>query len=150
MKRNTTATLLVRLSCLVLIAALALTLSACGQKQPETTAPIDGVAEQASPAVLGTGATVFTLKVTTDTGSSTDFIIHTDEKTVGAALLNVGLIAGTPSEYGLYVTTVNGITADYNTDGTYWAFYVNGDYATTGVDTTDVTPDGCYELKKQK
>ena len=43
--------------------------------------------------------------------------------------------------------TVNGITADYDTDGVYWAFYVNDEYATSGVDVTEITEGDSYALK---
>ena len=39
---------------------------------------------------------------------------------------------------------VNGITADYDTDGKYWAFYINGEYATTGVDATEIDEEAVY------
>lgn len=35
--------------------------------------------------------------------------------------------------YGLSISTVNGIRADYTLDGAYWAFYVNGEYCNYGV-----------------
>lgn len=66
---------------------------------------------------------------------------------VGEALLDVGLIAGEDSEYGLYVKTVNGVTADYDTDQTYWAFYVNGEYAQSGTDSADITVGNAYSFK---
>ena len=80
-------------------------------------------------------------------GNETAFEIHTDKETVGEALLELGLIAGDESEYGLYVKTVNGITADYDKDGVYWAFYVNGEYAQTGVDSTSITEGDSYSFK---
>ena len=55
-----------------------------------------------------------------------------DRVPVLLALLALDLIAGEDSQYGLYVKTVNGITADYDTDGSYWAFYIDGEYAQTG------------------
>ena len=69
--------------------------------------------------------------------------------TVGAALLSLGLIAGEDSEYGLYVKTVNGVTVDYDQDGKYWAFYVDGEYAATGVDSTDITAGATYTFKAE-
>ena len=45
---------------------------------------------------------------------------------------------------------VNGITADYNVDGTYWAFYIDGEYAMTGVDVTDITAGSAYAMKVEK
>ena len=67
-------------------------------------------------------STVFTFTVVDKEGSETQFEIHTEKETVGEALVELGLIAGEESEYGLYVKTVNGITADYDKDGVYWRF----------------------------
>ena len=47
----------------------------------------------------------------------------------------------------LYVKVVNGITADYEVDQTYWAFYINGEMAMTGVDATDVEDGVVYSFK---
>ena len=35
--------------------------------------------------------------------------------------------------YGLSVSTVKGVRADYTLDGAYWAFYVGGEYCNYGV-----------------
>lgn len=105
---------------------------------------------QTDATVLGEGQTVFTFNVTDADGNETNFEIHTDKETVGDALLELDLIAGEDSEYGLYVKTVNGITADYDKDQTYWAFYVNGGYAQTGVDSTNVTAGDTYSFKVEK
>lgn len=90
--------------------------------------------------------TMFTLTVTDQEGTETEILVHTDKETVGEALLEFGLIEGEESEYGLYVKTVNGITVDYDKDGVYWAFYINGEYATSGVDST-VTEGDVYSFK---
>lgn len=76
--------------------------------------------------------------------------IHTDEETVGAALTALNIVAGEDSEYGLYIKTVNNITADYATDGSYWAFYIDGEYAVTGVDSTEINEEATYTLKVEK
>lgn len=96
---------------------------------------------------IGEGNTAFTFVVIDGEGNETTFNVHTDEATVGAALVKVELIAGEESEYGLYVKVVNGITADWNVDGHYWAFYINGEYAMTGVDATDITEGSTYTFK---
>ncbi len=75
-------------------------------------------------------------------GEEEGFDIVTDKRTVGEALLEEGLIDGEEGAYGLYVKTVNGVTLDYNTDGKYWAFYVDGEYAAAGVDATEIE-EGC-------
>ncbi|MBQ2923597.1 MAG: DUF4430 domain-containing protein, partial [Tyzzerella sp.] len=52
--------------------------------------------------------------------------------------------------YGLYVKTVNGTTLDYDKDGMYWSFYINGDYAMTGVDVTEIKAGEKYSFKAEK
>lgn len=81
---------------------------------------------------------------------SVKFTVHTDETTVGAALLANNLIAGDAGQYGLYIKEVNGITADYDVNQTYWAFYIDGEYAVSGVDSTDITEGAVYQLEYTK
>lgn len=136
------------------------TTAAISEEAAETEAGNDGAAaaeentdaqseaEEASDVtVVGEGETSFFFNVTDKDGNETKFEVHTDKTTVGEALLDVDLIAGDDSEYGLYVKTVNGITADYDTDGVYWAFYIDGEYASTGVDSTDITEGSVYSFK---
>ena len=78
------------------------------------------------------------------------FTIHTDKETVGDALLEHELIAGEEGAYGLYVKVVNGITADYDVDQSHWAFYINDEYAMTGVDTTPIAEGETYRLTYTK
>lgn len=97
--------------------------------------------------VLGEGSTVFTFTVVDQEKEETCFEIHTDKEMVGDALQELELIDGDEGEYGLFVKTVNGITVDYDKDGKYWAFYVNDEYAQTGVDTTKITQGDVYSLR---
>jgi hypothetical protein len=96
---------------------------------------------------IGEGETDFTFEIVFADETEKYYSVHTDETTVGAALLGVGLIEGEDSEYGLYVKTVDGVTADYDVDQTYWAFYIDGEYASTGVDSTDITAGSTYTFK---
>lgn len=140
--------------CIVLIAAIALFTTACNdnKKDDTTTTTESAVSTTESPkaTVLGKGETKFNFTVTDLEGNETAFEINTDKKTVGEALLELELIAGDESEYGLYVKTVNGITLDYDKDGAYWAFYVNGEYGATGVDATDIVAGTTYTFKAEK
>ena len=77
---------------------------------------------------------------------SVTFTVHTDKDTVGAALIEHGLIAGDEGQFGLYVKYVNGMLADYDIDQTYWSFYINGEMAMTGVDGTPITEGETYQL----
>ena len=98
---------------------------------------------------MGKGATVFTFTVTDLEGKETSFEIHTDKKTVGEALMEHKLIEGEDGPYGLYVKTVNGVTVDYDKEGKYWAFYINGEYGMTGVDVTEIETGATYSFKAE-
>lgn len=94
---------------------------------------------------FGNGEKALTVEVTAEE-QTVAFTLKTDKETVGAALLEHKLIDGEESEYGLYVKVVNGIVADYDVDQSYWAFYIDGEYATTGVDSTEISEDVTYQL----
>ena len=144
MSKNSRKKLLSILLCIALIAAMALCTAGCGSKDaPETTVS----AGAAGATSVGEGQTAFRFTVVDADGKETAFDVHTDETTVGAALLALGLIDGDDSEYGLYVQTVNGLTVDYDKDGKYWAFYVDVEYAATGVDSTDIAAGSTYTFK---
>ena len=99
--------------------------------------------------VYGEGEKTFSFGV--DCLNETALItVNTDADTVGEALAALNIIAGEDSEWGLYVKTINGITADYETDGTYWAFYIDGEYAQTSVDMTAVNDGSVYKLAVEK
>lgn len=113
------------------------------------TAATTTAADATAPTVVGEGAVSFTFQVVDKEGKQTDFTVKTDDDTVGAALVAANLVAGEDSAYGLYVKTVNGLTLDYNDDGYYWAFYINGEYASTGVDSTDIQEGAVYCFKAE-
>ncbi len=137
------------LACVVLIAAMALIVTGCNE-QPVAPATETDTITHTDATVVGKGNTSFAFTVVDGQGNKTHFTVNTDQTTVGAALLENNLIEGEDGDYGLYVKKVNGITADYDVDGTYWAFYVNDEYATAGVDTTNVTPGATYMFKVEK
>ena len=98
-----------------------------------------------SDTTLGEGAKTLTVRIE-DNEKSVTFTIHTNAETVGSALLENGLISGEAGAYGLYIKVANGTVADYDIDGSYWAFYVDGEYAMSGVDTTDIKEGVTYSL----
>ena len=149
MKTNSLKKWLSVIGCMVLIAAMALTMIGCGSKE-ESQTPDAPVQESSDVQILGEGATVFQFSVVDLDETESKFEIHTDETTVGAALMKVGLIEGEEGPYGLYVMKVNGIDAIYEEDGSYWAFYENGEYGLTGVDLTEINPDVAYSFVKTK
>ena len=148
MKKNGLNKLLALLLALVMVLALA----ACGNKAQDNggagddaNVVTDGVV--ADGATVGEGKTAFTVEVVQMDGTSIKFTVNTDKATVGEALLDLGIVAGDTTEYGLYIKTVNGVTLDYDADGAYWAFYINGEYASTGVDSTNIEAGATYTLK---
>jgi hypothetical protein len=98
---------------------------------------------------FGSGAKTVVVEVKAEDEMVT-FTIKTDKKTVGEALQEHGLISGEEGPYGLYVKVVNGITADYDVDKSYWSFNINGEYAMTGVDTTEIAEGVTYQLEYTK
>ena len=126
----------------VLLAAAVLTLTGCKKKQVEAL-----TGERIS---LGDGEKVIYFDVTFADEKTAAYEIHTDAETVGDALTENDLIEGEDSQYGLYVKTVCGETLDYTTDGKYWAFYENGEYAMTGVDSTAITDGAVYAMVATK
>jgi len=91
------------------------------------------------------GDKTFTLEVILTDGSSTEHQVSTDAEFVGEALLAKGLIAGDSGEYGLFITTVNGVTAN-SENQEWWCLTVNGEEWMYGIDQTPVTDGGHYEL----
>jgi len=95
--------------------------------------------------VLGDGSKVLTVKVVAE-NKSINLYIYTDKTTLGDALSEHNLISGEIGAYGLYVKTVNGIYADYNTTKSYWSINKNGEYMSTGVDSEIIEEGSTYEL----
>lgn len=143
-----------KLLALLLALVMVLSLAACGNKTQggdtgnDANVVTDGAV--ADGATVGQGKTAFTMEVAQLDGTSITFTVNTDKATVGEALLELGIVAGDDTEYGLYVKTVNGVTLDYDTDGAYWAFYINGEYASTGVDATNIEAGAAYALKAEQ
>ncbi len=172
MQRKTRNTLLSRILCMMLIVAMALFTVGCKKDEKESpksgretkvTAPAEEKQDDATEeeteggdaaangvTVLGEGKVAFNFTVVDKDGNETKFEIHTDKTTVGDALLEHALIEGEEGQYGLYVKKVNGILADYDVDKTYWGFFVNGEYAMSGVDTTNIEEGTTYSFKVSK
>ena len=122
-----------RIISLLMTLVMLLALTACGAKEE---APAEAVS--------------FKVIVTDLEGTETAFEYTSSAASVGEALVAEGLVEGHESSYGLYIDAVNGIAADWDKDQTYWAFYINGEYATTGISDTPITADTTYGLTLTK
>ena len=88
------------------------------------------------------GAKTITFTVIDKEKVEKPFTIETDEEYLANALVNEGIIIY--NESGLY-TTINGITADYNVDGGWWAVYEGGKMASVGLNELPIQDGGEYE-----
>lgn len=98
------------------------------------------------------GAKSITIEVVDNNGASTVYDVHTDAEYLRQAMEEAkGLeFSGAESEYGMMVETVNGITADYNVDQSYWGFFVNGEYCNYGIETQPVTDGDAFRIVYSK
>lgn len=94
------------------------------------------------------GAKTFTVEVVDNEQKSTTYTGHTDAEYLRQALeeLEDFRMEGSEGDYGLYVQTVNGVTADNSVDGSYWSFYVNGEICNYGVDTQPVEDGDAFKI----
>ena len=107
-------------------------------------------AEHTEDTAIGTGSTEFIFEVEHLNGSVVKFTVKTDKTILSDALLENNLISGDNGAYGLYVKTVDGVTYDYDTDRVYWALYVDGSYALSGVDSQTIEAGHTYKFKAER
>lgn len=70
--------------------------------------------------------------------------INTDAEYLGDALKEKNLIEGTKSEYGLFITSVDGVAAG---DGQWWCIKQNGEMTPSGADTTPIKDGDTFTLE---
>lgn len=114
----------------LLIAATAVFFTACGDAEQEAD---------------GAEITVIVEVVDPD-GASTEHTLTTTALNLADALLEAGFVSGEDSAYGLYIKTVDGVTADYDVDGSYWSLLKDGEYLMTGASDTPIADGEHYEL----
>ena len=72
--------------------------------------------------------------------------IDTDEEYLGGALQQEGLIEGQESEYGLYITSVDGRAADEGAQEWWCITRDGGEQVNTGADSTVIEDGDKFEL----
>ena len=96
------------------------------------------------------GSKNVTLAVVNDQGARTEYSFKTDAEyllDVMKELEKDGLtFEGEESSYGLMMDTLNGLRADYEANGAYWYFYVNGEACMNGVSTEPVKDGSAFEI----
>ena len=116
------------LICVMLVAAL----YACGDD------------DNSGDNVLGTGDLAFKLEIVDDKGESKIYNIKTDESTVGDALVGVDLI---PAEQKPFFSTLDGITAEWEPNENWWAFYIKGEMAVIGAFDAEIEEGAEYKFE---
>ena len=113
----------------VLVAALALVYVAYSEKTVE-------------------GMKSVTIEVVLVDETSTVYEVSTDgEYLIDAMNEADGLtFAGEDGIYGLSISSVNGVRADYTLDGAYWAFYVGGEYCNYGVSEQPIEDGDSFSI----
>lgn len=91
-----------------------------------------------------TGAKAVTVQIKYD-DVDREVVLHTDAETLAEALKEKGLIEGSDSEYGLFITAVDGRAAD-DAAHEFWGIYKNGEMTPTGADSTLIADGEHYEL----
>ncbi len=85
------------------------------------------------------------VEVIFDDSTSKTYPIQTDAEYLREALKPLNLVEGTESEYGLYVTTVDGKVADEGKQE-WWCFTLSGESLTSSIDSTPVKDGDHFEI----
>ena len=133
---------LVILLCAILAAVSVVGLAGC--KNNDKTGKDNTAATQA-PAEVS-----FKFIVVGKDGTEKTFDLKSSKEMLAQALLDENLVSGTEGDWGLMVDTVDGEKLDYNTDGYYWALYIDGEYAQTGVSSTPIKEGSVYKFAAEK
>ena len=94
------------------------------------------------------GEKSITIEVVMSDETSTVYEVDTDAQYLIEAMNEAeGLtFEGEEGIYGLSVSTVNGVRAEYTLDGAYWGFYVNGEYCNYGVSQQPVEDGDAFSI----
>ena len=112
-----------------LIAVIAVLLGIYAATRPDTTA----------------GAKELTIVVVHGDESQKTFDIHTDAEYLDQALTENEIASGSDSEYGLFITTVDGETAD-DSQQQWWCITKGGETVNTSAEQTPIADGDRFEL----
>ena len=166
--------LLTTVLCLAMVAAMALTMTACGNGADDgtgttTAAPTTGTTTAApttgttttttvtpttgttttvvgGPTEKGEGSTHFFFTVVDTAGVLHEFKVYTDKTDLGEALMEAGLLKARMTEFGLWLEEVAGIGCDYEKDHVLIDFYIDGFKVNTAVGGTTIEEGFTYTL----
>lgn len=91
------------------------------------------------------GEKQITIAVIHGDGSENTFSYDTDAEYLGEVLQTEGLAEGTDGPYGMFITTVDGETADDSKEQ-WWCITKAGEAVNTGADQTPIQDQDQFEL----
>ena len=91
------------------------------------------------------GAKTVVVEVVHADESAKEFTYHTDAEYLGELLLAEKLVEGEQGPYGLFITTVDGETAQDSLHQ-WWCITKGGDQVDTGADSTPIADGDHFEL----
>ncbi len=91
------------------------------------------------------GAKEITIEVVIPEEETEVFTLHTNAEYLRQALEEVNLIKGSESDYGLFITEVNGHISD-DTNQEWWCITKEGAQVNNGVDTIAIADGDKYEI----
>ena len=106
-------------------------LPGCGGKAPGSDA--------------GGSTKTITLQVVHKDGNAKDFTISTDKENLRQALEDEKLVEGEEGEFGLFVKTVDGETAD-EANQEWWCLTKGGEMWANAVDSTEIADGDAFEF----
>lgn len=92
------------------------------------------------------GKKTFTVKIVHSDLTEKTLSFTSNEVYLGELLIKEGIIKGDKGAYGIYITEADGEQAIYEKDKAYWALFINGEYAVTGIDMTPIEDGAQYTL----
>ena len=133
-----------RIVCFIVISLLCVSMTGCKKETAETASLWDN-AVYSEDKTFGNGKKTIQLEVKAEEKSVT-FTIKTDADNLEEALVKHKLIEGEEGPYGMYIKKVNGITADYDVDQSYWALSQKGTPLATGASGVEIKGGEHFEF----
>ncbi len=125
-----------RILTLILCLCLCLAVFAGCEAQPQESAPADSSS-------LAEEKAQITVKIVFPDGTDKTLSIGTDKQFLAEALVDEGIIEYVES--GLY-TTVDGVTADFSADGSWWCLTKDGAMTNDGLNTQPIADGDKFEI----
>ena len=137
-----------RIVCFIVISLLCISMTGCKKEDAKVSSLWDN-AIYTEDKTFGSGAKTFELEVKAEEKTVT-FTVKTDKINLEDALVEHKLIDGEKGPYGMYIKNVNGITADYDINQSYWALSENGEPLMTGASGAEIKGGEHFEFTHTK